>query len=50
MENRKNAMPREEEYKIKYVFKEDSNVDVNNVIKECFAMKLQTAKLQKNHS
>lgn len=28
----------EEKYRIKYVFKEDSNVNVNDVIKECFMM------------
>jgi hypothetical protein len=47
MENKKNAIPKEEEYKVKYVFKDDSNVDINNVIKECFAMKIRTADIQK---
>ncbi len=49
MESKKNAIPKQEEYKVKYVFKEDSKVDINNVIKECFVMKLQTTKQQKNH-
>lgn len=47
MESKKNAIPKKEEYKVKYVFKEDSILDINNVIKECFVMKLKTAKLQK---
>lgn len=36
---RKNTMPKtEEDYKVNYVFKENSKVDVNDVIKECFVV------------
>jgi hypothetical protein len=47
MEKKRNAIPKKDEYKVKYVFKEDSNIDINNVIKECFAIKIKTANLQK---
>ncbi len=30
----------EEIYKVKYVFNNNSNVDVNDVIKECFMMQI----------
>lgn len=48
MSNKKNAIPKEEEYKVRYVFKKDSNVDINNIIKECFAMRIKTANIQQN--
>ena len=48
MENTKNAIPKKEEYKIKYVFKNDSNLDINEVIKECFIAKLRTQKIATN--
>lgn len=45
MENKKNAIPKTEEYKIKYVFKNDSNMDINEVIKQCFVAELKTQKM-----
>lgn len=42
----KNAIPKKEEYKVKYVFNEESKIDINNVIKDCFIMRLKT---EKNH-
>ena len=47
MANKKNAIPKKEDYKIKYVFNNESNVDVNEVIKECFKSKLRTEKMKK---
>ena len=44
-EKRKNMPKNEEDYKVKYVFKEDSILDVNKVIKDCFLMELNKAKL-----
>lgn len=46
MKNVKNeSIPKnEEEYKVKYVFKEDSIVDINKVIKECFLMQINKIK------
>lgn len=44
-DNNKNIPKNEQEYKVKYVFKEDSIVDINNVIKECFLIKLNTQKM-----
>lgn len=38
---------KEQQYKVKYVFKEDSNIDINNVIKECFIKKLNMVNLKK---
>ena len=43
----KSPLPNETEYTIKYIFKEDSIVDINEVIKECFIMKLQNTKNKK---
>ncbi len=43
----KSSIPKKNEYKVKFVFKEDSNVDINNVIKECFVTQIRTLKLQK---
>lgn len=47
MENKKNAIPKEEEYKVKYVFNDNSDIDINNVIKECFTTQIRTLKLKK---
>lgn len=44
---RSKNIPKEEDYKIKYVFKEDSNVDVNEVMKKCFLMELNAKKIKK---
>lgn len=44
-EKNKKSVPKKEEYKVKYVFKEDSIIDINNVIKDCFIMKLKTDKI-----
>ena len=45
MENKcRNVIPKEEDYTIKYVFNEESIIEVNNVIKECFIDRLRTAK------
>lgn len=46
MENTKNIIPKKEEYKIKYVFKEESNLDINEVIKECFLANLRVQKIK----
>ena len=44
--NKDNKVPQSAtEYKIKYVFKENSNVDINEVIKESFVAKLRTQKI-----
>lgn len=45
----KNSVPRKEDYKVKYMFKEDSNVDINEVIKECFISQIRVNNMQKNH-
>ena len=42
-ENKK--LPNEEDYKINFVFKEDSVVDINEVIKECFFKTINSTKL-----
>ena len=47
MEKTKKVLPKKEEYKIKYVFKDDSDLDINEVIKECFIAKLRTQKISK---
>lgn len=48
MNNKKQrTVPKEEQYKVKYVFKEDSNIDINNVIKECFIKKINMVNIKK---
>ena len=42
-ENKK--IPNEEDYKINFVFKEDSSVDINEVIKGCFLKTINSTKL-----
>lgn len=42
-ENKK--LPNEEDYKINFVFKEDSRVDINEVIKGCFLKTVNSTKL-----
>ena len=42
-ENKK--IPNEEDYKINFVFKKDSVVDINEVIKECFFKTINGTKL-----
>lgn len=39
----------EDEYKVKYVFKEDSNLDINEVLKKCFMSEINNIS-NANHS
>ncbi len=38
-ENEKNK------YKVKYVFNENSNIDINEILKECFLMQIKNLKV-----
>lgn len=50
MEKRKKySVPRKEDYIVKYIFKEDSNVDINEAIKESFISQIRANNIQKNH-
>ena len=40
-DNKKRNMPKKaEEYKVKYVFDEESSVNINEIVKECFVIQL----------
>lgn len=47
MGNKKDSIPKEQDYKVKYVFNETSNVDINNIIKNCFITKLKVLSTEK---
>ena len=44
-ENNKKIPKSELEYTVKYVFKNDSNVDINKIIKESFLIQINNAKI-----
>lgn len=35
----------ENKYKVKYVFNENSNIDINEILKECFLMQIKNLKV-----
>ena len=35
----------ENKYKFKYVFNENSNIDINEILKECFLMQIKNLKV-----
>ncbi len=50
MKKRKNnTIPKKEDYIVKYKFKKDSEIDVNEIIKKCFVSQLRVNNEQLNH-
>lgn len=45
----KSNVPKKEDYIVKYKFKNNSDVDVNETIKKCFISQLRMNVEQKNH-